>query len=325
MLAGLFRSNQPIVLVALLLLVPMLYFPSFFEVPPVPSPAMPFHHLLLDLVGNDRVVYGLVSHLFLLLICVQVNTLVSSSELLDKRTHLPALMFPILLAAFGPVVTLDPTITGMPFVLAGLQRTWQMNNNGRAMHLLFDAGLLIGLSALFYLPYIFLVVVIWASISVIRPFQLREYVVAFMGAAVIMYFSWGVLFLLDLPWRPLLTVGASHPFDPEMHTVQASQRILLWMVLIAFLAVGVLSYSGSYRRSIMRQKNLRSAFLAFCAAVGILIAFDRLITGVTAPIMIALPLVVFCAHALQQPKRAWVGEAGVFSLLILALWAQWGW
>jgi hypothetical protein len=325
MLATFFRSNQPIVLLGLLLLVPVLYLPAFFHLPPLAGPAMPLHAALMGLAGKDPLIYGAASLLLVWLICVQVNMLVNTTDLLDKRTHLPALVAPILLAAFGPVVTLDPTHAGLPLVLAALQRAWNMNNTGRAMHLLFDAGVLIGLASLFYLPYIFLVVVLWASISVIRAFQWREYLVALLGTVVVIYFAWGITFLTGGVWKPLLTVASAHPFDPGIHTVQASQRILLWMVLIGFLAVGILSYSGSYRRSIMRQKNLRSAFLAFCAALGILIAFDRLITGVTAPIMIALPLVVFCSHALQQPKKAWVGEAGVLSLLVLALWAQWGW
>lgn len=326
MLVGIFRSNQPVVLAGLAILVPVLFGEAFLRSIGFPTLTMPLHGLIGELARNTAWLQGTVSALLIMLISVQLTLLVNDAELMEKRTHLPALLFPLLLAAFGPMAPLDPALAGMPLVIPALQRAWTMSNTGRAMGPLFDAGMLIGVAALFYLPYAFLVVVIWASVSVIRPFQWREYLVPLVGTAVVFYLAWGVIFLLGTGnWHPLLTIVHAHVNDAAIGQVPASQRILLFMVLAGILPVGLLSYARSYRRGIMRLKNIRSSYLALTAALAILIVFVWLLTRNIPPVLVAVPLTVFCAHALQGTKRPWVGEAGVFSLLILALWAQWGW
>ncbi len=326
MLVSIFRSNQPVVLVGLLILVPVLFGAAFLQLAAHPELAMPLYELIGSVVKGSALVQGSFSILVIMLIGVQLTILVNDAELMERRTHLPALLFPLLLAAFGPMAPLDPALAGMPFVIPALQRAWTMSNTGKVMGALFDAGMLLGIAALFYLPYAFLVVVIWASISVIRPFQLREYIVPAVGAATLFYICWGVITLVGSgEWHPLLTIVHAHVNDPVIGSVPASQRILLYMVLGGMLPVGILSYARSYQRGIMRLKNIRSSFLAFTAALIILIAFVWFLTGRVPPVMVAVPLTVFSAHALQGTKQAWLGESAVFSLLILALWAQWGW
>ncbi len=325
MLTSIFRSNQPIVLTGLLVLVPMLFLPAFFKPVLVPGPHMPLQGLVAMAAAERPWLQGTLVLLVVMLVATQLSVLVNDAELLDRPMYLPALIFPILLAAFGPSAPLEPTLLGMPFVLSSLRRTWTMSNTGTVMSTVFDAGMLMGIASMFYLPYAFLLVVIWASVSVIRPFQWREYVVPLMGHLVVFYFAWAMVELAGSEWRPLLTIIPSHLDHPSIGTVSDSQRILLGMVLAGVLPVGILSYSRSYRRGIMRQKNLLSSFLAVTAAFGILLLFAWFLTGVLPPVLLALPLVIFTAHAFQGTKRAWVGESVVFSLLILALWAQWGW
>jgi hypothetical protein len=326
MLANLFRSNQPAVLAALLVLVPVLFGAAFTRSVAEPALSMPLHQLLAHGVEGRGWLQGLVSSLFIAISSALLAVLVNNSELLDRRTHLPALFLPLLIAAFGPAAPLDPSLTGLPFVILAMQRAWTMSNTGRVMGTLFDAGLLIGIASLFYLPYAFLVVVLWASVSVIRPFQWREYVVPLLATAVVFYLAWGVVTLTGLGyWQPLLTIVPAHVNDPSIAPVQSSQRILLFMVLGGLVPVGMYSFARSYQRGIMRLKNIRSSFLALTSAMLLLMLFVYLLTGVVPPVLPAAPLTVFCAHGLQGTKRAWLGEFGVFSLLILALWAQWGW
>ena len=326
MLASLFRSNQPIVLAGILVLVPLLFGTAYLHQIRAPELSMPLQSLLNDLVRSRPVVQGICSSSFIILIAVQVNYMVNDAELMEKRTDLPALVFPLLLAAFGPMAPLDPALTGMPFVIAALHRSWSMSNTGRVMGPLFDAGLLIGIASLFYLPYAFLVVVVWASVSVIRPANWREYVVPLIGTATILYLAWGILELAGTDgWRPMHTIMYAHVTDPAIGTVPDSQRILLCMVLGGMLPVGMLSFARSYNRGVVRLKNIRSSFLAFTAALTLLMIFVSLLAGTLPPVMVAVPLTVFCAHSLQGTRRSWLSESAVFSLLILALWAQWHW
>lgn len=320
MLAGLFRSNRPAVIFALPMLVPLLCVAVWRPAPlPLPTNGMPLYLLANDLLGGPGVAQAVVTLLLIMLIGVQLTGLVNGAELMDRRNHLPALLFPVLLAAFSGDGLWGPALAGMPVVLLALGRTWSISNKTDALAALFDAGLLIGIAALFYLPYLFLVVVVWASVSVIRPFHLREYLVPLLGSAVALYMAWAVLHLKGLtPWHPLFTIRTPAAAGPP-----EAQQVLLYMVLACMLAVGGFTFARSYQRGVMREKNLRSSFLAFTAALGVLIALVSLLNKAFPPVLVATPLAVFCSYAVKGTRRAWLGEAAIFALVALAVWAQW--
>ena len=325
MLAGLFRSNQPGVLLALLVLVPLLFGHTALEPYAVAPSVMPLMSLLVPLVEGGSWAQGILGMVLIIAIGVQLTFLVNETELMERRNHLPAFLFPVLLAAFSRNVPLDPALAGMPLVILALRRTWSMTNTGRALGALFDAGLLLGVASLFYLPYAFLVVVVWASASVIRPFHWREYVVPLLGCALVFYVAWAVLLLLGHEhWRPLLTIAHQVPVDRTVATAIEPQRALLYTILAPLLLVAARVFARGYQRSVMREKNLRSSFLAFTVALGVIIGFVSLLNNAFPPVLLATPLAVFGGYALLGTRRAWLSEAAAFALLAVALWAQWG-
>lgn len=325
MLAGLFRSNQPGVLLALLVLVPLLFGPTltlpFVAIPTV----MPLTGLLQTLLAGSTGAQGILGMALIITVAVQLTFLANGTELMERRNHLPSLLFPLLLAAFSRGGSFDPALAGMPLVILAMRRTWAMMNTGSALGSLFDAGLLLGIAALFYLPYAFLVVVIWASTSVIRPFQWREYVVPLVGCLLMFYMAWAVLWLMGQEsWRPLLTIATTAPsMGPAPGPIEL-QRLFLYIVLGALLLVAVLVFASDYQRSVMREKNLRSSFLALMAALAVIILLVWALNGAFPPVLLAAPLAVFGAYPLLGTRRAWLSELAAFSLLALALWAQWG-
>lgn len=325
MLAGLFRSNQPGVLLALLVLVPLLFGLTALVPYVAAPPVMPLTGLLMPFVEGGSWAHGLLGMVLVMAVAVQLTFLVNETELMERRNHLAAFLFPVLLAAFSRDVPFDPALAGMPFVIFALRRTWSMTNTGRALGALFDAGLLLGLASLFYLPYVFLVVVVWASASVIRPFQWREYVVPFLGCALAFYLAWAVLLLMGHEhWRPLLTIAHPAPAGLDATDAIMPQRVLLYTVLVPLLLVAAMVFARGYQRSVMREKNLRSSFLAFTVALGVIIGLVSLLNNAFPPVLVATPMAVFGGYALLGTRRAWLGETAAFALLAVALWAQWG-
>ncbi|MEO8589573.1 MAG: hypothetical protein ABI432_09405 [Flavobacteriales bacterium] len=324
MLAGLFRSNQPGVLLALLVLVPLLFGPTLLVPYAAASPAMPLTGMLEAVLAWAPWTQGVIGMVLIMAVSVQLTLLVNDTELMERRNHLPAFLFPVLFAAFSRHVPFDPALAGMPLVILALRRTWSMTNTGGALGVLFDAGLLLGLAALFYLPYAFLVVVVWASASVIRPFQWREYVVPFVSCTVVFYMAWAVLHLLGHDhWHPLHTIAhtagpgraSAGPIEP--------QRAILYAVLAPLLLVAAVIFGAGYQRSVMREKNLRSSFLAFVVALGVLIILVGALNKAFPPVLLATPLAVFAGYGLLGTRRAWLSETAAFALLGLGLWAQW--
>jgi hypothetical protein len=322
MLAGPFRSNRPAILLALIPLLVVLFAPQYHRTL-VPGDVMPLYAVLRDLLAATPRAVGAVYLLLLGALSVQVAFLANDVELVERRNHLPALLFVLLMAAFDRSGQLEPAFVGMPFVLRAMRRTWSLSNRGGALGALFDAGTLLGIASLFYLPYLFLVVVVWASVSVIRPFDGREYALPLLGTIVVFYIAWGTLHLLGhAHWQPFYTVadlGRSLPTRPAPQ----GQRWLLYVLLAPLLLVAVFRFYEGYQRGIMRVKNVRSAFLAFGAAVGVVIAGVSTLNAAFPPVLLAAPCAVVLVYAFLGNTWTWLTDSALVGLLLIAFWVQW--
>lgn len=320
MLAGLFRSNQPAVQLAVPLLVLGLLLPLRGEPAELSPLLMPLAAAVNDLIGPHGWLRHTVGLVLVLVLAIQLAALVNRVELMERRNHLPALLFPLWLAGLGGDLY-DPALLGMPFALLALRRTWSVSNTGPALSIVFDGGLLIALAALFYLPYAFLVVALWASVSLIRPFAWREYITPLLAMALVVYIAWaGLLLAGTSPWRPLLTVAAPQGQPPSANGNAQIAFVVLGAIVVL---VALAAFASGYARSVMRGKNMRSSFLAFAMALGVLVVLLWLLNGRFPSVLAAVPLSVISAYALLAPRKKWLAEAAAWGLVALACWVRW--
>jgi hypothetical protein len=322
MIAAFFRSNQPSALIALPILVVALFLPVFWHQPVAPGSLMPVAAWLDGLLGASAVTHGVLGMVLLVVCVLQLGALINDLELMDRRNHLVAFLLPVVLAGCGGAGLYDPALLGLPFVLWALRLTWRIGNAGRALQPLFDAGLLLGIAMLCYLPYALLIVVIWASVSVIRPFAWREYVLPLIAVCLVFYITWGAHVLIGAaPWQPLRTVMVNdqHPADFFGGAASKAFTSLLTVVLLFALV----AFNTGYARSVIRGKNLRSAFMALALTLVVTMVLLRLLKGSFPALLAALPAAVIAGYALLQVRRAWLSEAVAIALLTIALWVQW--
>lgn len=322
MLAATFRSNQPAVLLAVPLVSGALFVPAFWHAPAMADGLMPLAQLVQSLLGQAPWAHALVGWFLTTTVAVQLAVLFNALELYDRRNHLPGLLLPITLAGIGGPGAYDPALLGMPFALLALRRAWSINNTGPALSPLFDASLLIGLAALCYLPYAFLLVVIWSSASLLRPFAWREYVIPTVGLAFVFYLAWAALqLMLRTPWRPLPTVMAPDQL-PAVIMNGAAHRVFL-VLLIPQLLLAFAAFNRSHAQSVMRGKNLRSSFMAFAMALVLLMAMLSLLRGGFPAVLAAVPAAALLGYLHLDPRRGWLSEAAVLGLAVVAMWVRW--
>lgn len=322
MLARLFRSNQPGVLVLVLLLVPSLFLGHLWASAPVMADGMPLTRLLHHLFQAYPWAYGLLVQLVVAGLAVQLAVLMNESELVDRRNHLPALLFPLVLAMGAPPGGFGPALFGMPFMLWAIRRAWGVSNTGPALARLFDAGLLLGLAAMIFLPYALLIVVVWALVSVMRPFQWREYLVPVLGLVVVFYLAWGVLQLSGVHGlRPLLTVSLP---DGPTRPIASAFRWMALLLIIPTALVALFRFVEHYGRGVVREQNLRSAFIAFGIVLAVLCVFLLVLNGRYPTVLAAAPIAMLFTYAFIGTRRAWLGETAVAAMVVLALWMQYG-
>lgn len=252
-----------------------------------------------------------------------LNRMANDSELFERRNHVPVLLLPLLLALLPFGLVPGPAFMGVWAVLLAMGRAWTAMGRKSILSALFDAGLLLGIAGGFYLPYTFLTVVLWATLAVTRPFSWREYLLPFIGMAVMLFLCWGAVhFIAPELWRPAASMqfDPATPQPPEAHWMYG----VILLALLAVLAISVMfAFSTVYGRSVMREKNIRASFLAFAFAMGLLALFAWLLDRRVPPVLLAVPGALLLAYPLLQAKRTAWAEAAVWCLLLLGCWARW--
>lgn len=321
MLAGLFRSNQPVVQFAMPLMVLLLFAPSYRSPSPGFENAMPLAELVEEVLRDCAWARHTLGIILIMMLSVQLTSLVNGADLMDRRNHLPALLLPLWLAGLDQEGPYHPALLGMPLVLVALRLTLSMSNTGTALRTLFDAGLLIGLAALCYLPFAFLLVMLWASASVIRPFAWREYVLPALAISLVFYLAWGALHLAGhTPWYPLRTMVEASV--AAQRSSSAARMLFLGLGTALFLDA-LTMFASSYARSVMRGKNLRSSFLSFAMALGVILGVQQFINGRFPTVLGAVPLAVISSYDLLTPRKRWLAEFAALGLLASACWQRW--
>lgn len=325
MLVSLFRSNRPGVLLVVPCIVAVLW-PGMALVEPGARTAMSgmlLHELVRPVLRSGTWGLAVFSVVMVWALAVQLDRLGNEQGLFRRQQHLAALCLPLVLALLPQGLVPDPALLGMPLVLPALQRVWSTQGAHAALAAHFDAGLLLGAAALVHMPYVFLISVVWASSSVMRPPQWREYVLPLLGASLVLLLAFGVSQVVaPARWN----VAAS--FMPATPAVRPEPIHWVHGVLVAALAVllglaALAAFARGYGQGVVREKNTRSAFLALAFALGIIALFDRFTLGYVPPVLVAVPGAVLMAWPLQEARRLVWPETAVLAILVLALWARW--
>lgn len=325
---SLFRQNRPLVLLMLPLLLALLW-PG---ATPVEAPlaltasGMPAHMAFRQLLGSAAWTLPVLACLLVAGLAVQLNFTVNSSGLFEERNHVPALLLPLLLALYPLGLVPDPALAGMPFIIWALRRLWSSVGQQRPLGPLADAGLLIGLATCFHLPYAFMVVVIWSTLAITRPFHWREYFVPLLGLAAILFLLWGALYLFAPGvWAPLGSLRiVERPAGQHSPVPHWLRGVVMWVVAGILLVSAAVSFAAGYARGIMREKNIRASFLAFAFTCGLLAAFAWFTEGRVPPVLVAVPMAVLLAWPLSRARRVAWAEAAALALLALGVWGRWG-
>lgn len=252
-----------------------------------------------------------------------LNRMANDSELFDRRNHLPVLLLPLLLALLPFGLVPGPAFLGMWAVVMAMGRTWTSTGRKTILSPVFDAGLLLGIASCFYLPFAFLIVVVWASLAVTRPLHWREYVLPLIGLAAVLFLCWGAVhFINPQAWQPARSMHFSPQAAPA-HAPHWMYGVVLTAVLAVLAVSVVLSFASVYTRSVMREKNIRAAFLAFCFALALLALFAWFLDKRIPPVLLATPAALLLTYPLLPVRRSAWDEAAAWSLLLLACWARW--
>ena len=186
----------------------------------------------------------------------------------------------------------------------------------------FDAGFLISTAALLYFPYIAFVVFLIVGFITIRPVNLREFLIALVGCAAPLFFTFVYYY-----WNnrlPLLLDHFADYYTPE--TLQRARQAILPVALrlgglLFLLIVAAVMVKDTFNKAVMQHRIVIGLgfVLIGAGAVSTLLMPENYFAHF---LWIAIPFAMLVTWVMPTLKRGWTAEVLHLCLILLLLFFQ---
>lgn len=311
-----FSSNQPYVLFFVPLLAATLLLPVVFgPAPTVFYQQTVFLSELFIAISNSNWLIYLISFFILSVNSVLIHQLTDKQSIFVKSNHITSVLY-ILLIAISPKISglLQLHISSF-FVLLVLIRISNLYMIEKPYSILFDCGLLLSLSSLFYLPSGFLLIWIYITTLIFKPFKWRDFFIPITGFITPYLFYTFFLFYFDKSLASSIQLVSF--FDTQF--VFSASEIISFGFIFVLIAVALLSYFTNIQRKSVRVRNLYLSYLwLFIITLLSILSFNGNIRTTIG--LLAIPFSILLTDFLfVLEKRKWLPELIMVLLLAVIL------
>ncbi|NUM50758.1 MAG: hypothetical protein HUU48_06540 [Flavobacteriales bacterium] len=311
-----FSSNQPYVLFFVPLLAVALLLPiGFGPTPTVFYQQTVFISELFIAISNSNWVIYLISFFILSVNSVLIHQLTDKQSIFVKSNHITSVIY-ILLIAISPKISglLQLHISSF-FVLLVLIRISNLYMVEKPYSILFDCGLLLSLSSLFYLPSGFLLIWIYITTLIFKPITWRDFFIPIAGFITPYLFYTFFLFYFDKSIDSSIQLVS---FFNALIVLSASDMISFGFIF-ALIAAALLTYFMNLQRKSVRVRNLYLSYLWLFIIIFLsILSFNGNIRTTTG--LFAIPFSILLTDFLfVLEKRKWLPELIMVLLLVFFL------
>ncbi len=248
---------------------------------------------------KNPILYPILAFILLFTQAIALTRLINNYRLMSRSNYLPGMAYMLITSFFAEWNYFSAPLlinTLLIFILGWL---FKIYNHPRAKSIIFNVGLIIGISSLIFFPSATFIIWILFALMIMRPFRINEWLLCLLGLTSPYYFYGIYIFLTD-QWRlnnlfPHLTVSAP--------SLQQS----IWLAVSALLLM-IPFLSGGY----FVQDNLRRMLIQVRKAWSILLIY--LLVAIFVPfvdtsntfenwVMAAVPFAAFHACTYFYPAR----------------------
>lgn len=231
---------------------------------------------------------------------IRLNLVLSDLRMYQNTNYTSAMAYVLLSGMLAQWCSISPALIANFLLIWLFIKLSRLYNHPSPKTLLFNTGLIVGLSVVGYHPTAILILVVLFALAVVRPFNLAEWVILLMGILVPYYFLAAALFLKD-----------------ELHTFQSYLPYLRWnlpaakwdaplivslSVLVLMLLAGLYCWQVSNKRMVIQiRKNW--GVMVVMLLILLPIPFIFLNAGIESAFMSLVPLGAFAGNAFSYPRR----------------------
>jgi hypothetical protein len=280
---------------------------------------MPLFETISGVLNHYFVISAFIGVLISILSAFLLNYIINQHNLLPKKTYLPALFYLVYTSFCGELLRVHPASMANLLIIAACHELFDTYRKDSALSEVFNAGMLIGLASLLYLPSLLLLFFIWAALLLFRPFIWQEYLLSVLGLLLpwvyfLVYFFWNNR--LGILWHTTLH---NHLIVKQFVFQKGAAFIWLYFVFGTVLFFSLFRLMNNpVNPPLKSQKTL--SLLFWCFLISVLSLFLTPLINLTALELIAVPMAVFTANLFLQIKKSWIAEL-FFGFLLLAILA----
>lgn len=199
MFIKLFKSGYSLQLIVLFVVAILLWVPSFIH--PLSashelSPA-PFYNYVYYFLRKLPFLQIIIAFLLIILEAFLLNKILINNGVIRKNTFMTAFVYIILMSQNPELHTLYPALLSNFLLIIAFYYILKLYNETEAYAQVFNAGFLIGIASLFYLPAIFFIFIMWIGLIIFSIFLWREWLISLIGLLIPYFFLFVFYFWFD--------------------------------------------------------------------------------------------------------------------------------
>ncbi len=309
---NLFRNLNPLNLGALFLLIFFIRAGIFINIPDGVNFGFfePFAKLLIPIETNFNIPAELNLLLSTAIVFVQsiiFNRIINKYNLIGKPTFLPALMYGIGSSLFIPFLILSQPLICNFLLLWMIDKLLGIYKKDEAKSIMFDVGMIVGVGTLVYFPFIAMLLIMFVSLLIFRPFLWREWASILVGFCTVFFFL-AVFYYVNnkLPdfykiWLPLIS---RIPLAIKIKYLD----YLVLVPLIVILLLGFFRFRSNFFKSFV---HIRKSFqLLFCLfVIAVLSVYLKPGTKLMHFLLCVAPVSVLAAYYFAHAEKRWFYES----------------
>ncbi len=226
---------------------------------------------------------------------------------IQTRTHLPALFFILICSSFIPLQRMNPVSISVIFLIIAVFKIFDSFKKEGLSYNYFDAALLISVGSMFYFNMIFLIVIVWIGLVLLRPFIWREWIFTLIGLLVPYLILFFYYYMMDLDIKSLLGTYKSY-FLYRRYDMNFN----LSYSLLAFYYLLMLIISSIYMITVYQVKKIyaRRYFMFFLWLFIVAMAIFLIIpsAGYEMIIIGSLSVSFLLAHFFVNVRPNWINS-----------------
>lgn len=262
--------------------------------------------------------YSIVAFLLLFSQASLFNRICNTQKMLPKPNYLPAMSYVLITSLMPEWNQFSAPLIINSLLIWAYYRMVLLYNSHKPASAIFNIGVLTGIITLFYQPALVFILLIWFALYTMRPFIIREWLIALLGVTTPYYFLAITLYLTNQwSWQkviPLLDI--SLPAMPSSVFITIS----IALVVLLFIIGGFYVQNNLNKMLIQVRKNwsLLLLFLIIATIVTLVNGDGNYVNW----LLCTIPLAAFHAAAYFYPSNRVVPAVLHWNLFAYAIYVN---